>query len=203
MPAHAPRPELLAFLGAIKAEPEEDTPKLALADWLQEQPDEADQAHGEFLRQFVRNNQLPEGDPAREDFSALIRLWERFGGVWAGALRVAGLKVWATNHMFRWGLLFPVLDLSANTRRAVNELADTEEYAWVAGLAVRAVDSSAVDPFTYGTLLDSLVGLRVAQAEWSGVLLERLCASARLARLQVLDIGEAVGPISAVAQAGT
>ena len=50
MIADAPRPELLALLAAIKSEPDDDTPKLALADWLQEQDYPADRARGEFLR---------------------------------------------------------------------------------------------------------------------------------------------------------
>ena len=48
-----PRPELLALLAAVKAEPDDDTAKLVLADWLQEQDHEADQARGEFVRESV------------------------------------------------------------------------------------------------------------------------------------------------------
>lgn len=49
----SPRSELLALLATIKAEPEEDTPKLALADRLQEQPGGAGRGRGEFLKLFV------------------------------------------------------------------------------------------------------------------------------------------------------
>lgn len=197
MPDREPHPELLSFLGAIKAEPEEDTPKLALADWLQEQPEAADQARGEFLRQFVRNRQLAKTDPAREDFSALIRLWNANEAAWAGRLKGAGFKVWATAHMFRWGLLFPALDWIGYVPSGI---AATEEYAWVAGVAVRAVDLRRMSAFATSPLLDSLVGLRLAPAEGTRDLLDRLCASPRVARVQWLDLGSWNSPLDALAR---
>lgn len=197
MSDRGPRPELLSFLGAIKAEPEEDTPKLALADWLQEQPDPSDQARGDFLRQFVRNNQLSKTDPAREDFGALVRLWNANEAAWAGGLKAAGFKVWATNHMFRWGLLFPVLDWSGHSA-ALDELVRTEEYAWVAGLAVRVLDPRATRALAASPLLDSLVGLRVAEGNIA--LLDLLCNSERACRLQWLDTGAVHYPDNPVAR---
>jgi uncharacterized protein (TIGR02996 family) len=196
--ATAPRPELFSFLGAIKAEPEEDTPKLALADWLQEQPDPADQARGEFLRQFVRNNQLAKTDPAREDFAALVRLWNANESEWVGRLRTAGLTVWATNHMFRWGLLYPALSVSPGTARTVRPLAGTEEYAWVAGLALRVLDPAEVPTFVGSGLLDSLVGLTVPHTEWAGAFLNNFCASPRAAGLLSLDLEPQPGMLAAV-----
>lgn len=186
--SESPRPELLSFLGAIKADPEEDTPKLALADWLQEQPNAADNARGEFLRQFVRNNQLSKTDPAREDFGALSRLWNSNEEAWAGRLKAAGFKVWATNHMFRWGLLFPALDWGTDRDADAIELVGTEEYAWVAGLTVRALDAGAVPTFTAYPLLDSLVGLRIARSDSDDFLLEDVCNSPRAAGLRFLDL---------------
>src|SRR6516165_8198243 len=49
-PPAAVRPEIRVFLEDIKSHPEDDTPRLILADWLQENgtPDEA--ARGELLR---------------------------------------------------------------------------------------------------------------------------------------------------------
>ena len=45
-----PRRNCSRLLAAVKAEPEDDTAKLVLADWLQEQDLESDRARGEFLR---------------------------------------------------------------------------------------------------------------------------------------------------------
>ena len=61
----SPRAELLALLAALKADPDDDTPKLALADWLEEQDYAADRARGEFLRALVAIDRLSPGDPSR------------------------------------------------------------------------------------------------------------------------------------------
>ena len=39
-----------ALLHAIRLEPDEDTPRLVYADWLDEHGDEADRAHAEQIR---------------------------------------------------------------------------------------------------------------------------------------------------------
>jgi uncharacterized protein (TIGR02996 family) len=48
--SHAPRPELVALLDAIKDNPDEDTPRLVLADWLDEQGNELDAERAAFIR---------------------------------------------------------------------------------------------------------------------------------------------------------
>jgi uncharacterized protein (TIGR02996 family) len=44
------RPEVLAFLCDIKENPEDETPRLILADWLEEYGDEHDAARAELIR---------------------------------------------------------------------------------------------------------------------------------------------------------
>lgn len=51
-----------ALLRAIRAQPDEDTPRLVYADYLDE---ESDPARAEFIRVQVERARLPEGDPAR------------------------------------------------------------------------------------------------------------------------------------------
>jgi uncharacterized protein (TIGR02996 family) len=46
-------------MAAIIANPDEDTPRLALADWLQEHGDEHDQARAEFIRLQIEEDNLP------------------------------------------------------------------------------------------------------------------------------------------------
>ena len=56
MPADSlapPRPELLALLDAIKDHPDDDTPRLVLADWLDEQDDPLDAERAAFIRASV------------------------------------------------------------------------------------------------------------------------------------------------------
>src|SRR5579859_1859168 len=49
----APRPELLALLDAIKDNPDEDTPRLVLADWLDEQDNSLDAQRAKFIREHI------------------------------------------------------------------------------------------------------------------------------------------------------
>src|SRR5262249_15508960 len=62
-----PRPELLALLQAVKQQPDDDSPRLVLADWLEEYGDEADRARAEFVRLHCAWSQLDWRDPAREE----------------------------------------------------------------------------------------------------------------------------------------
>lgn len=48
-----PRPELVALLDAIKDNPDEDTPRLVLADWLDEQGNPLDADRAQFIRADV------------------------------------------------------------------------------------------------------------------------------------------------------
>jgi uncharacterized protein (TIGR02996 family) len=57
-PPAAPRPEVLAFLRDIKDHPDDDTPRLVLADWLEEHGD----PRGEFVRVQCQLARLREDD---------------------------------------------------------------------------------------------------------------------------------------------
>jgi len=52
-PSRPPRPELLALLDAVKDNPDDDTPRLALADWLDEQGDPLDAERAKFIREDI------------------------------------------------------------------------------------------------------------------------------------------------------
>ncbi|MBN9122562.1 MAG: TIGR02996 domain-containing protein [Planctomycetes bacterium] len=77
-----------ALLAAIATPPDEDAPRLALADWLEENgPTEADRARGEFIRlSFARPN-LPENSADRAAADARYRaLIEAFAETWFAPL---------------------------------------------------------------------------------------------------------------------
>lgn len=70
----APRAELIALLDAIKDNPDEDTPRLVLADWLDEQGNELDSERAAFIREDVaaalareRGIKVPLRRPASSD----------------------------------------------------------------------------------------------------------------------------------------
>jgi uncharacterized protein (TIGR02996 family) len=58
--------ERRALMGAIIANPDEDTPRLVFADWLDEHGDEHDRARAAFIRLQVEAARLPEGDKRRK-----------------------------------------------------------------------------------------------------------------------------------------
>src|SRR5437660_9704214 len=82
-----PRPQVLAFLDAIKERPEDDVPRLILADWLEEHGD----PRGEFVRLQVQRARLPEYS---REWSALRRREEairkRHAAEWKRPLRSVG-----------------------------------------------------------------------------------------------------------------
>jgi uncharacterized protein (TIGR02996 family) len=51
--AHLPRPELVALLDAVKDNPDDDAPRLVLADWLDEQDTPLDAERAAFIREQV------------------------------------------------------------------------------------------------------------------------------------------------------
>src|SRR5437763_2811178 len=73
-PFAPPRPELIALLDAVKDHPDDDTPRLVLADWLDEQDNELDSERAAFIRADVaaalekeRGVRVPLRRPASSD----------------------------------------------------------------------------------------------------------------------------------------
>lgn len=81
--------EQAALLAAIVANPDDDTPRLVYADWLQEHDDEE---QATFIRDAVRLEWLPDyEDEKRQRIAArLDATLHRNGAKWLGALGVTG-----------------------------------------------------------------------------------------------------------------
>lgn len=77
-----------ALVAAVYAKPDEDTPRLALADWLDEHAtSEADRARGEFVRlSFELDNTDPNAHGAYERQSRLWELLRAHGPKWFAPL---------------------------------------------------------------------------------------------------------------------
>jgi uncharacterized protein (TIGR02996 family) len=87
-------PEARSFFRAIKENPDDDSPRLILADWLQERGDAAMSARGEFLRLKVLRHRLSPKDPS---YDLLKRregeLFTEHRWTWLGPL-VDAAKAW-------------------------------------------------------------------------------------------------------------
>jgi uncharacterized protein (TIGR02996 family) len=72
-----------ALMAAIIADPDDDTPRLAFADWLQEHGDEHDQARAEFIRLQCRHAQLSASDPQKSmPYPSAVELQSRHATTW-------------------------------------------------------------------------------------------------------------------------
>src|SRR5262249_50191377 len=107
-PAPPPLPaELLALLRAAKSTPEDDAPRLILADWLEERgTTPADQARAELIRAQCRLADLGADDPEHRSLQRRIKqLLSQHGKTWRGPLTAT------QGGRFERGLLY--LDLPA------------------------------------------------------------------------------------------
>lgn len=79
----ADRPALMA---AVRAHPDDDTPRLVCADWFEEQGGEANAARAAFIRTQVARARLAPNDPQQSELQAReLRLLKRHAAAWCGA----------------------------------------------------------------------------------------------------------------------
>jgi len=195
----SPRPELLALLAAVKAEPDDDTRKLALADWLQEQDHDADHARGEFLRGIVRYHRLDEDDPDRVGLAGgLSALWKHYHPAWLGPLPAAGFRLWGYLSAGR-GLLVPSIEGRQVVAKAAAAAAGSAAYAWVGGLNFFQLSGGQLTRFARSPLLDSLVGLRLSECYVTARSVADLVNNPRAAGLKSLDLGKVSAPVESIA----
>jgi uncharacterized protein (TIGR02996 family) len=117
------------LLDAIRERPDDDLPRLALADWCMEQPDEATQARGEFIQLRCQAARLAPDDPGRPPLDLRSRqLRDQYEGVWLGSL-AKDVRSWD----FDRGLT--VIELAGNARRfSLDGLIRRPEWLWVIGV---------------------------------------------------------------------
>jgi uncharacterized protein (TIGR02996 family) len=198
----SPRPELLALLAAVKAEPDDDTPKLALADWLQEQDHASDRARGEYLRLLVAFDRLPPHDSDRAAARGQLRdLWKNYPA-WLGPLPAAGFKCDATSVLR--GLLLAGIDGPQLASKKALAAAGSEEYAWVGGLEFSRMSSQQHRRFVHSPLLESLIALRYEGCNVEAWAVEELANAPGAVGLKYLALNRMrVGHLGAAAIAGS
>jgi uncharacterized protein (TIGR02996 family) len=153
-PPAAPRPEVLAFLRDSKAHPDDDTPRLVLADWLEERGD----PRGEFVRTQCLGARLPEDDPRCPALLARQReLLNAHRETWLRPLP-------GSHHLaeFHRGLVRLVLHPDEILGVASPHFAETEEYAWVEGLRAYDVGQQAIDRYLAGPAPEGILALHLA-----------------------------------------
>lgn len=198
-PMRPPRPEVLAFLQDSKDHPEDDTPRLILADWLEDHDDEP---RAEFLRvqlQLARPGNHSQRRALQERERQLIA---QYASGW-----LAPLDQQTATWSFQRGLARLALVGRDGTASDLLDLVGTEAYAWVDSLAfhgLRAEDVTLLvqsraqpgSPVTNGTepgLLGGLTGFHLPHGNRIvGEPLAALAASPSLRRLVTLDLSWAI-----------
>ena len=105
-------PDEQAFLAAIAAAPDDDTPRLVFADWLDERAQGDDSARAALIRAQCQSEHLAPGTKPRRALEKQAKaILKEHGGRWTRALRDANLvREWE----FRRGFLDGV-EMSATT----------------------------------------------------------------------------------------
>jgi uncharacterized protein (TIGR02996 family) len=218
------------LLRTVRENPEDMTPRLALADFLQEHgAAEMEQAYGEYLALCARLSQMSEGHPGRVPMlNRRQELLARHRAEWLGplarmsdvALRPDGLVALTGYRLSVLTTDLPTLVGTAEfavvaectlrlcggvvSAREVGILATSPHLAHVTGLFLQdnGLDAAAAGPLLHSPRAVRLVELRLGGNRLGDTGARALAASPNLPRVAVLDLSRnAIGPEGAAALA--
>lgn len=195
-PASAACPaEARAFLGDIREQPDDDTPRLILADWLEERGF----PWGTLLRAQTQRARLRETDPAWGPLAEQEEAWmEEHAEEVLAPFRELGWRPY-----FRRGLIHVITRISALFDSRLDELAATDLWQWVETVRLLAGPDEPLDlVLSECSQLAYFPGLDLVSAGLHDEGVARLCLSPHLGRLMSLELGfNQVGPDGADALA--
>jgi uncharacterized protein (TIGR02996 family) len=212
---------LAALLAEARERPDDDTPRLVLADWLQDQPSEVDRARGEFVRTQCEIVRIASQDPwcaeqmnhvwplhGRASEFILFNELHRLGAEVPLLARLLSRQeelqrryedVWLgvlrphlRVHRFWRGL--PQVQMNGAEFRSarLDPLAVSEEACWLQALQLRNLDIQRADPVFGCPLLGHLHELNVSSLFLGWERqLARLTDSPHLGELTALDLSGA------------
>jgi uncharacterized protein (TIGR02996 family) len=124
-----PRPELLALLRQVKATPADETLRLVLADWLDENGDTADRARATLIRtqcELHRRSAQLQDETQRGLWEQARALERAYGSEWLGPLRQSGVKA-----TFVRGMVHVETNVGVVVAWRNRAWPQTEAWAWV------------------------------------------------------------------------
>jgi uncharacterized protein (TIGR02996 family) len=172
-----------SLLAQIADQPEDDAPRLVLADWLMDQPDPAQAARGELIQIQCRLARLPADDPGPAELRQRQReLIERHRSSWLGPL----VELW---HTFDRGLV----KLMVNEKsQGMRWLEDHPRNRWIDNLSLVRAGGGEIERLASVRYLSSLTTLKVfgsasaSDTERAGLV--ALSRSPNLARVRILEV---------------
>ncbi len=203
-----------SLMAAIIANPLEDTPRLALADWLQEYGDRHDQARAEFIRcQIAAGQGAPNAAASARRASALRKAHLRH---WLGPLIHHQVRCRNITFAFSRGIIhkwiatpseflerahqdaarerFPLLGISElvlhNTTKRVTQLAQSPALDWVSGLWFQdaKIGDDGLTALVRSPFLTKLPSLSIQKAHFSNIGLKALADSTGFPNLRSLHL---------------
>lgn len=152
-----------AFMAAILARPDDDTPRLVFADWLDERGTEDDRARAALIRAQCRAEALPKGSRERKklerEANALIRA---HGKRWAEPLTALRLT---DGHTYRRGFLDGVTMSATTFASKAKKLFDAVPTLRAAHFVHAANELNRLTKCNY---LSRLASVNVSEMCWCG-----------------------------------
>jgi uncharacterized protein (TIGR02996 family) len=190
-----PREQLSVFLRDIKHDPDDDTPRLVLADWLQDQGD----PRGELLALALEIDRLGLSDRRRALLERRARLLlSQYSFTWLGPLLDLPLT-------FRFERGFLHLEASAERFLSdkVDDLARAGAFDWVLSLRLTDLRGPSLGRLARSPLLGALPCLDLGRNRLGPDELAALLDSPRLGGLRALTLHyNRLGPRGAAGLAG-
>jgi uncharacterized protein (TIGR02996 family) len=204
-----------ALMAAIIGNPDEDTPRLALADWLQEHGDAHDQARAEFIRLQIAAENETDKPACRKLAVSAKKLARKHGKAWLAPLAALDrnlepndlldvgrglLWCWfVTTGTFlskKWQAALPEalaavgveeLFLYSPTKK-VADLANSPALRWIARLGYPGADDAALAAFARSEQLAHLSKLELREVKFSDAGLRDFAKNARTPGLRSLTL---------------
>jgi uncharacterized protein (TIGR02996 family) len=193
-----PRPEVLAFLEDIKENPEDDTPRLIFADWLEERDD----PRGSLIRVQCELASTPYLDRRRTEVKKQeTTLIGQVARMWPGPLSSL-----IDLYEYRRGLLWVGCSAAKFVAAAVDEMINDEAWAWVEGLVLWKVQPAHLVPLANSPLLRRILTINCYGNRIGPTGTQALVRSPWLGFLTTLRLGNnaiGVGGAEALAESET
>lgn len=179
------RSELLALLATARRNPLSETPRLIVADWLEEHGDESDRNRATFIRLQCELSQSEHIGRRRrrltEAEQCLLQKWEN---AWLGGLaEIEDKEVGYTR-----GLIDLQIDAPTLLQRGLRNVLATEQAAWVDEVRLTKINRALLERFVQMPFATSIGGLILNNAGLDANDCQIIAASEKLTHLHTLDM---------------